>query len=141
MPSSRPGEPVTEGLPFGPGAGPEAISPLEPEDEMEVVLQAMVQLTGDQSVANMLTDHREFKAWQNQRAQAPQPIARPELSAVPDSVDAEFTDDIEVDTTEEFALPAGEQDLATEEEPVEAGESNPAAPVETPASAPPTEAL
>lgn len=126
--STREAEPPTEGMDFGAGAGAEVLTPPQPEDEMDVVLQALVQMTGDQGIANMLEDHREFKAWRSQRDTAPViPQSRMDDLAVAEPTPTENVDEI--------ALP----DLATEEEPTEAGAADTAASVETPASAPPME--
>lgn len=73
VPTTRPGEPETEGLALGPGAGPEVLTPPEPDGEMEEFLQAMVSLTGDASIAQMMDDHREFKTWKADRSRTPMP--------------------------------------------------------------------
>lgn len=45
-PTMRPGEPVTAGLPVGPGAGPEALGPMPPPpmDPVRQVVQAMMMV-------------------------------------------------------------------------------------------------
>lgn len=80
MPTNRPDEPDTAGSPYGPGAGPEVLTPPPAETEMDIVLRAMVELTGDASIAAMLEDHREFKSWKTQRSEAPQVASVPEVS-------------------------------------------------------------
>lgn len=48
-PTQRPGEPVTAGLPFGPGAGPEAISGMFPQRRNATAdtLENLAMWTGD----------------------------------------------------------------------------------------------
>jgi hypothetical protein len=43
-PTERPGEPVTAGLPTGPGPGPEAIQPLRPPDPLTQAAATLNQL-------------------------------------------------------------------------------------------------
>ena len=95
IPSTRETEPVTEGLPFGPGAGPEVLEP-EPQDEADIVLQAMVELTGDQSIAQMLDEHREFKSWRATRSAVPTPAPTPVLATEGEMAGGE--DELSVET-------------------------------------------
>lgn len=54
-----------------------ASQPFEPVDEVDEVLQGLVAITGDQGMFDMLTEHREFKAWKTtgRQEQAPAPTA------------------------------------------------------------------
>lgn len=70
-PSNRPGEPVTAGLPMGPGAGPEVLkAPPGVPDQREQVLMYLMRNYGNDSAAKMLNGIR------NERQQ-PAPSAAP----------------------------------------------------------------
>lgn len=97
--TNRPNEPETTGLPFGPGGGPEVLSTFEPTDEIDVVLQGMMEITGDQSIALMLQEHQEFKAWQAQKQATPTPASAPVTPEVAPEPDEETL------VEEPFALP------------------------------------
>lgn len=125
--TNRPDEPITEGLPFGPGAGPDRFPAPEPNDDMEVVLSKMVELTGDQAIFDMLEDHREFKAWRQEKqnpAPAPMQMPKPEIEQDVDTLQpVEY--ELEAPDEQEAAL-AGEEEI-------------PEPSVETPAEPLPTE--
>lgn len=135
--STRPDEPITEGLPFGPGGGPEALLAPDPTDDMEVVLQGLIDLTGDQGIADMLSEHREFKAWRAEReTPVGVPVPQPQqsaLEAVPDlegEVAPEMTDDIALPEVDEVGAVEGEEDTLSVETPeaapaTEGGEGEP----------------
>lgn len=55
-PSMRPNEPVTAGLPVGPGAGPEALGPMPPPptDPVRQVILAMMQVAPNPDLARVL---------------------------------------------------------------------------------------
>lgn len=112
MPTNRPEEPDTAGSPWGPGAGPEALTPEPAETEMDIVLRAMVELTGDQAAAQMLEDHREFKSWKTQRTETPQVAQVPEVSEA--SVEVEP----EIEPTD-FLEPVSPAEEGATEEPVD----------------------
>lgn len=77
-PSNRPGEPVTTGLPMGPGAGTEALNaPPNTPDVREQVLAWMMQNYGNSDAANMLAKIRA------QRTATPAPGAPPAPGATP----------------------------------------------------------
>ena len=63
QPSTRPGEPVTEGLDVGPGGGRDALqNPEPPEDLREIVLDYIVRTTSNQAAAEMLQEIRNEKS-------------------------------------------------------------------------------
>ena len=127
--SNRPDEPITEGLPFGPGGGPEVIAPPEQEDFVQVMLERMVEWTGDANAAQMLDDHREFKTFRSQKANpSTPPLAAPQMQAPTPEPQDLVPQDLEFDEmpTEEEVVPAGE-------------EESPEPSVETPAEPLPTE--
>lgn len=128
--SSRPDEPITEGLPFGAGGGPEALAPVDPTDDMEVVLQGIVSLTGDQAISQMLSDHREFKAWKTDRDSSQTPPVSP-VSAVPEQDPLLGEEEIDQGMEEDLGVPA----LATEEEVAVEGDEEEQLSVETPEAA------
>ena len=55
-PTMRPDEPVTAGLPVGPGAGPEALGPMPPPptDPIRQVVQAMMQVAPNPDLVRVL---------------------------------------------------------------------------------------
>jgi hypothetical protein len=123
MPTNRADEPLTAGMDQGPGAPADPLM-REPADDREALLQWLAR-GGNQDALDTLSGYRDAQRPPDQPPIEPAPVAR-----IPD------------DAVEDITLDDGlgeEEGLATEEEPVEAGESNPAAPVETPASAPPDE--
>lgn len=83
MDSANPLEPVTTGLPLGPGAGPEALVASEPpEDEVEQVLFMLATEFQDEMAARHLAEYR------NQRAtiQKPAPVpSAPQLNSAPNA--------------------------------------------------------
>jgi hypothetical protein len=124
---------------IGLGGGSEVLAPPDPTDDVDAVLQAMVRITGDASIATMLEEHREFKTWRTQRDE-PKPVAP--MAAMPEQVEEDFDDELGgVEVSGEFGQPSEEpdDDLATEEEAVPAGEVEMQTPVETPAEPPPVE--
>lgn len=54
--SNRPSEPVTAGLPYGPGAGPEALGPMPPSpvDPVRQVVQAMMMVSPNPDLLRVL---------------------------------------------------------------------------------------
>jgi hypothetical protein len=52
-PTARPGEPVTTGLPFGPGAGPEVMGPAAPDPTREA-LQSMLLVAPNPDIMRLL---------------------------------------------------------------------------------------
>jgi hypothetical protein len=53
-PSMRPGEPLTQGLPMGPGAGPEVLAPTTTQRErVAQLLHSMALSTGDPSLTDL----------------------------------------------------------------------------------------
>jgi hypothetical protein len=52
----RPNEPVTAGIPFGPGPGPEAIGPMPPapSDPIRMIVQAMMLTTPNADLVRLL---------------------------------------------------------------------------------------
>lgn len=53
-PSARPNEPLTTGLPSGPGAGPEILGPMMETDPVRRALQAMVEAYPNNDVMRLL---------------------------------------------------------------------------------------
>jgi hypothetical protein len=53
-PSARPDEPVTTGLPFGPGAGPEAMGPQFSNDPTRQALQSMLLVSPNPDIMRLL---------------------------------------------------------------------------------------
>ena len=105
-PTSRPGEPITAGMDFGPGPGSEAITPPPPETDQEIVLDFLAREFNDQAAAQMLSEIR------NARAVPDEPMEAPIASAAP--VEAPEPEPIELDTPETEEIP--EEPI---EEPVE----------------------
>lgn len=59
MESRRPGEPITAGAPFGPGAGPEGLPTYAPADETEDILLALLEISpGNPDIQRDLDKHR-----------------------------------------------------------------------------------
>lgn len=107
--TDRPDEPFTEGLPFGPGAGPEVLSPPEPPDEVDEFLQYMVRETGDMAITNMLDEHREFEAYRTQRAEMPTQVAPPGPEVIePEAEEAGPLEATEMDFGDDFEEEAPE---------------------------------
>jgi hypothetical protein len=55
-PTMRPNEPVTAGIPYGPGAGPEALGPMPPSpaDPVRLAVQAMMLTTPNPDLVRLL---------------------------------------------------------------------------------------
>lgn len=55
-PTDRPNEPITHGLPVGPGAGPEILPPAQPN--VSSALMALYDATGDESFKRLADQNR-----------------------------------------------------------------------------------
>ena len=79
MPSSRPEEPVTDGLGIGPGRGPEALATqdVDEEDDREVVLRWLTEVAGNADARDMLDEIRSQKAQRRMAMSAPAPAPMP----------------------------------------------------------------
>jgi len=55
-PTNRPNEPVTAGIPYGEGPGPEALGPMPPDptDPIRMVIQAMMMTTPNADLSRLL---------------------------------------------------------------------------------------
>lgn len=53
-PTARPGEPLTAGLPMGPGPGPEALGPMGQTDPTRRLLQAMLVVHPSNDIMRLL---------------------------------------------------------------------------------------
>ena len=51
-PTERPGEPATQGVPIGPGAGPSTVMP----DNTDVILQALYQINPHPSIIELINN-------------------------------------------------------------------------------------
>lgn len=110
LPTTRPGEPETTGLPMGPGAGPEVLTQ-PPRDDREVVLQWLAsQPNAPQAIVDMQNDIRNSRM-----APAPQraPIVRERITDAPLPNETEPLDE------EVVAEEGPPQDVAEEPSPIE----------------------
>jgi hypothetical protein len=55
-PTERPGTPITNGLPSGPGAGPEALGLTKKTDPVTLQIRALFQMYPTQELADILAD-------------------------------------------------------------------------------------
>lgn len=62
MPSARPTEPATTGLPMGPGEGPDALITQQPQDQRESILMDLAYSYGNEDARRMLMDLRQQRA-------------------------------------------------------------------------------
>lgn len=109
--SDRPDEPLTEGMPFGPGAGSEMLAQ-EPQNDQEVVLQFLIDSFNDEAAFQMLQEMRGA----GQQAPVPLPTAPPQEAVAEEEGDLEA---VEMDYgDEEFPEEevAQEEALSAEEE-------------------------
>lgn len=134
LPTNRPNEPETAGLPMGPGPGPEVLP--DPVDYREAILDYLQRRYSNADAANMLAEMR--------RAREPQPMPLQE-PMVPPIQDDGFEDDIlpgdsplplmgdtgdpslEEELAEEPSLEGGEEIPMEELPPEEGGEEAPPA--------------
>ena len=114
MPTNRPGEPITEGLPFGPGGGPEVLQSYQAPDDRELILRFLAR-GGNEDAHRMLSGMVDSK-------RPPEMQAEPALMPMVDEQEEAFTEEVE--------LP--DEDLGAGEE--VAGEEVDQTSVETPAA-------
>lgn len=114
-PSSRPGEPETAGLPFGPGPGPEVLAP-QPEDEREVVLSWLAsQPNAPQAIVDMQNEIRNSRMAPQQ---PPMPVMSAEEPTAEELPDEPVDEEIALEEQEEAPIEAVEEDDFAEEEEV-----------------------
>lgn len=114
--TTRPDEPITEGLPFGPGAGPDVLTPPPADDVRQLALEKYARVYDNPDAKRILTQLRA-------PVEQPVPMPAPAMGATePGSAEPEIED--------------LDEDLATEEEVAVEGEEAPVEPsVETPEAA------
>lgn len=108
--TSRPEEPITAGLDFGPGPGSEAIAPPPPETDQEIVLDFLATKFNDQAAAQLLSEIR------NSRAVPDVPMEQGPIAST-SPVEAPEPEPIELDVPEE-EVPEEEIPEEPVEEPV-----------------------
>jgi hypothetical protein len=101
MPSSRPEEPITEGMPFGPGAGPEVLTPPPRENLRLEALERYARIYDNPHAKRILARERQ-----------PQPMPMPAVAAMPDSLPQ--PPEPEPVATEDVAVEGEEDTLSVE---------------------------
>lgn len=102
MPTNRPGEPITEGLPFGPGGGPEVLQSYQEPDDRQLILRFLAR-GGNEDANRILSGIVDAQ-------RPPEPEVAPILSSAEEV--EEFPEEEIVDEPIEDVVP---EDVALEE--------------------------